>query len=41
MGMISNNSMAKLDHYAANLRLETLGIKIDHLTKEQESYLNS
>jgi adenosylhomocysteinase len=32
---------AELDHYVANLRLETLGIKIDHLTKEQESYLNS
>jgi adenosylhomocysteinase len=32
---------AELDHYVANLRLETLGIKIDHLTKEQESYLNN
>jgi adenosylhomocysteinase len=32
---------AELDHYVANLRLETLGIKIDHLTKEQESYWNN
>lgn len=32
---------AELDHYVANLRLETLGIHIDHLTKEQEDYLNS
>jgi adenosylhomocysteinase len=31
---------AELDNYVANLRLETLGIKIDHLTKEQEAYLN-
>jgi adenosylhomocysteinase len=31
---------AELDNYVANLRLETLGIKIDHLTKEQEDYLN-
>lgn len=32
---------AELDHYVANLRLETLGIQIDHLTKEQEAYLDS
>jgi adenosylhomocysteinase len=32
---------AELDRYVANLRLETLGIKIDQLTKEQEAYLNN
>ncbi|WP_199624661.1 adenosylhomocysteinase [Paenibacillus alkalitolerans] len=32
---------AELDRYVANLRLQTLGIKIDQLTKEQASYLNS
>ncbi len=30
-----------LDRYAANLRLQTMGIEIDTLTREQEEYLKS
>lgn len=30
----------ELDRFVANLRLETLGMKIDKLTKEQEDYLS-
>ena len=30
-----------LDNYVANLKLETMGIKIDELTEEQKVYIDS
>ena len=31
----------EIDDYVARLKLETMGVKIDTLTPEQEKYLNS
>jgi len=40
-GLITPDSLAKIDAWVAALKLKTMGVKIDKLTAEQKKYLAS